>query len=215
MLRAQLISQAGGSGDQEVISEAQKRFKAFMSGSDSSAVDPSLRLSVFRIAVKHGGTEAYEDVKKFYSTTTTVDGKEIALNALGSVTTPELARELLDFSFSPAVAVQDKHSPAIALAANTSQRDAVWDYVKTHWENKVFPELSGNMVVLERWLKNGLQKYSSFDTEKEIGAFFEGKDCRGFDRGLSVVRDQIVGRAKYKERDLERLREWLKVHGYL
>jgi aminopeptidase N len=215
MLRSVLISQAGGSGDSEVIAEAQRRFKAFVSSSDPSAIHPSLRLSIFRIAIRNGGKDEYEAVKKFYTTTTSVDGKEIALQSMGSVSTAELAKEFLDFSFSPAVAVQDKHSPAIALAANAGQRGVIWDYVKAHWEDAVFPQLEGNKVVLERWLKNALNKYSSYEIEKDIATFFEGKDCSGFDRGLSVVRDTIIGSAKYKERDLERTREWLKVNGYL
>jgi aminopeptidase N len=215
LLRSALISQAGGSGDSEVIAEAQRRFKAFTSGSDTSAVHPSLRLSIFRVAIKTGGRDEYDAVKKFYNTTASVDGKEIALQSMGSVSTAELAKEFLDFTFSPAVAVQDRHSPAVALAANAGQREVVWEFVKAQWEAKVFPELSGNKVVLERWLKSGLSKYSSLAIEKDIGAFFKGKDCSGFDRGLSVIRDTIVGSAKYKERDLEQTREWLKANGYM
>lgn len=213
LLRSTLIRQAGLAGDTEVVAEAQKRFKAFTDG-DADAIHPSLRLSVFRVAIKNGGVEAFEAVKKFYSETTSVDGKEIALQALGSVTTKELATEVLDFTFSPAVAVQDRHSPAMALSGNASQRGVIWEYIKEHWDDKVFKELSGNMVVLERWLRNTLNKYSSFEIEKDIAAFFKDKDCKGFDRGLSVVSDTIVGRAKYKERDLERTREWLKANGY-
>jgi aminopeptidase N len=215
LLRSTLISQAGGAGDPEVVAEAQRRFKSFVSGEDTSAIHPSLRLSVFRIAVSTGGAEELEAVKKFYASTTSIDGKEVALQSMGSVPTKELANDVLDFSFSPAVAVQDKHSPAVALAANSAQRSEIWVYVKAHWEDKVFPQLSGNKVVLERWLRMALSKYSDFEIEKDIGKFFENKDQKGFDRGLSVIRDNIIGSAKYKERDTEKVREWLKTHGYL
>jgi len=131
------------------------------------------------------------------------------------VPTEDLAKDVLEFTFSPAVAVQDKHSTAIALAANTAQRGVIWEFVKARWEDIVFPQLSGNLVVLERWLRSALSKYADADVEKDIAAFFDGKDCKGFDRGLSVTRDTISGAAKYKERDEERTREWLKATGYL
>jgi aminopeptidase N len=198
------------SGNESVVAEATKQFET-----DPGAIHASLRLAVFRIAVKNLGEKGVTQVQDYYAKTTSIDGKEIALLALGQANTPELAIKVLDFAFSPAVATQDKHSPAAALANNSKQRVVIWDYVQKHWDDKVFPQLSGNKVVLERWIKNALSKYSSFEKEKEIAAFFEGKDCKGFDRGLSVVRDTIVGAAKYKERDLEATREWLKANGYI
>jgi aminopeptidase N len=213
-LRAMLIAQAGISGHQPTIDEATKRFKAYNDG-DTSAIHPSLRSPIFRIAVTHGGCDAYEAVKKFYLNTKSVDGKEIALQSLGRVQTPELATEYLDFNFSDKVAVQDRHSAAIALAANGKTRLALWEYVKAHWDDKVFATLSGNMVVLERFLRVALNKFASYEVKKDIESFFEGKNQRGYDRGLGVVKDTIEGQAKYKERDVEVVREWLNAHGYL
>ncbi|KIV98469.1 uncharacterized protein PV09_09722 [Verruconis gallopava] len=213
-LRALLIAQAGMSGHQPTITEATKRFNSFNAG-DQAAIHPSLRSPIFRICVTHGRKDAYEAVKNFYLTTTSVDGKEIALQALGRVQTSELATEYLDFTFSDKVAVQDRHSPAIALAANGKTRLALWEYIKNNWEEKVFASLSGNMVVLERFLRSALNKHSSFAVEQDIEKFFEGKDQRGYDRGLGVVKDTIHGAANYKERDEALVREWLKAHGYL
>jgi aminopeptidase N len=213
-LRALLIAQAGISGHQPTLDEATKRFKAFNSG-NTSAIHPSLRSPIFRISVTHGGKAAYEAVKQFYLTTTSVDGKEIGLQSLGRVQTPELATEYLDFNFSDKVAVQDRHSAAIALAANGKTRLALWEYIKNNWDDKIFAALSGNIVVLERFLRVALNKHSSFKVKEDIEKFFESKDQRGYDRGLAVVKDTIEGSAKYKERDEGLVREWLKAHGYL
>lgn len=213
-LRAMLIAQAGISGHQPTVDEATKRFKAYTSG-DTSAIHPSLRSPIFRICVTHGGKDAYDAVKNFYLTTTSVDGKEIGLQSLGRVQTPELATEYLEFNFSDQVAIQDRHSAAVALAANGKTRLALWEYIKNNWDSKIFATLSGNMVVLERFLRVALNKFASFEVKSDIEKFFEGKDQRGYDRGLGVVRDTIEGQAKYKERDEAIVREWLKAHGYL
>jgi len=198
-----------------IIAEAKKRFEAYTTGNDMSAIHPSLRIAVFRIAINEGGREEYEAVKEYFRTTNSTDGKEIALQSMGRVQTAELARDFLDFTFSPAVAVQDAHSTGISLAQNPSTRGLLWEYIKEHWDSKVYPTLSGNLLVLERFLKFSLNKFASFEVERDIQKFFEGKDKRGYDRGLGVVVDTITAAAKYKERDAALVREWLSAHGYL
>jgi aminopeptidase N len=110
------------------------------------------------------------------------------------------------------VAVQDIHTGAVALAANSKTRLGLWNYIKTN-----FDEVKGymSMVVFDRFLKMSLQKFTDFETEKEIAAFFEGKNNRGYDRTLGVVSDTIKGRAGYRTRDREVLLGWLKANNYV
>lgn len=168
---------------------------------------------MFRIGVTEGGKAAYEAVKNEYLQTTSIDGKEICLQSLGWVQTTDLVNDFLDFQFSDNVKVQDVHSGSLALAANASARDALWLYIKDHWDD-VHGKLSGNAVVLDRYLKNSLQKFASHEKEKDIASFFEGKDTKGFDRGLVQVSDTVRGNAKYKERDEKLVLEWLQANGY-
>ena len=210
-LRALLLQTAGLAGHESTVAEAQKRFKAFMDG-DKKAIHPSLRGAVFKISIKHGGKEAYGAVQKEYLTTTSVDGKEITLQSMGQVQTADLAKDYLAFGFSK-VATQDLHSVGVSLANNSKVRDNVWEYTKENWP-MVRERLGANMVVLERFLRVCLQKFASFEVEKDIEEFFKDKDNNGYDRGLAVVSDTIKGNAKYRERDMEVVREWLKAHGY-
>ncbi|KAL8944929.1 MAG: hypothetical protein Q9216_000090 [Gyalolechia sp. 2 TL-2023] len=203
-LRALLIGAAGGAG--------HTRFQLYLSG-ERESIHPSLRLPVFRINVAEGGKEAYEAVKNEYLKTTSIDGKEICLQSLGRVQTPVLVDDFLDFQFSDKVKVQDMHSGSVALAANSNARDSLWQYITKNWD-RVYEKLSGNSVVLDRYLKNSLQKFASLEKEREIAIFFEGKDTKGFDRGLVQVSDTIRGNAKYKERDERLTLEWLQAHGY-
>lgn len=211
-LRALLLQNAGLAGHEKVISEAQKRFKAFVDG-DKKAIHPSLRSAVFRISIKNGGKEAYEAIKNEYLTTTSIDGREITLQSLGSVQTTDLAQDYLNFGFGGKVAVQDLHSVGVSLANNSKVRSEVWSYIKKEWP-MIREKLGGNMVVLERFLRMCLQKYASSAVEKDVEAFFKDKDNTGYDRGLAVAVDTIRGNAKYRERDVEVIREWLKAHGY-
>ncbi|KAI9845272.1 MAG: hypothetical protein M1838_001819 [Thelocarpon superellum] len=212
-LRALLISAAAGSGHQGFIAEAQRRFELYFSGKDTSAIHPNLRLAIFRIVVAEGGKETYEAIKQEYLHTTSVDGKEICLQALGRVPTPALAEDFLQLLFSDAVAIQDKHSGGASLAANAKVRLSLWKYIEAHWE-EVHGTLKVNPVVLDRFLKTSLSKFASHDIEQKIAKFFASKDNRGYDRGLVVISDTIRGNANYKERDGPLILEWLKAHGY-
>ena len=75
-------------------------------------------------------------------------------------------------------------------------------------------KLGGNMVVLDRFLRLSLNKFTDLEAEQDIATFFKGKDNRGYDRTLGVVSDTIKGRAAYRKRDKEILLEWLKAHSY-
>ncbi len=194
------------------VAEAQRRFDAYKSG-DQKAIHPSLRSATFRINVTEGGKPAYDAVKHEYLTTTSIDGKEICLQSLGRVQTSDLVKDFLDFQFSDKVAIQDTHTGSIALAANPKARYTLWEYIKGNW-GKVHEKLSGNSVVIDRYLKSTLQKFASHDIEKDIARFFEDKETKGYDRGLVIVSDNVRVNANYKERDEKLVLEWLKAHGY-
>ncbi|KAI5797320.1 peptidase family M1-domain-containing protein [Pyronema domesticum] len=211
-LRSLVISTAGTVGHKEVIAEAQRRFEAYTNG-DKKAIHPSLRLAVFRIVVAEGGQAAYDAVLKEYLATTTVDGREICLASLGRAREPEVIQQVLDLIISDVVKIQDKHTPAISLSNNSEARYRLWKFIEKNWEI-IYKQMSGNMVVLDRFLKNSLNKFASLETLAEIEEFFKDKDNTGYDKGLVTVRDSIQGNAGYVKRDGEKVKEWLKSKGY-
>lgn len=133
---------------------------------------------------------------------------------MGRVQTPALATDFLNFQFSEKVAVQDLHTGSIALATNAKTRDTLWSYIKGNWE-AVKGKMEGNKVVMDRYFKSTLGRFASREMETEIEGFFEGKDTKGFDRGLVQVADSIRGNARYREREEGVVEEWLGAHGYL
>lgn len=214
-LRAALLLSAGLNGHEATVKEALRRFDLYISGEDKSAINPSLRKAVFSIAVKQRGESAFKAIQHEYLTTSSIDGKEICLQSMGRVQTPELAQEFLSFIFSDKVATQDKHSGTIALSANPKVRIEVWKFIQSHWDSDVHPTLSGNLVVLERFLRFGLNKFADQKIADEIREFFKGKDNRGYDKGLDVIDDTIRSNAKYRERDEKVVREWLQAKGFV
>ncbi|KAH8593339.1 peptidase family M1-domain-containing protein [Bisporella sp. PMI_857] len=211
-LRAQLITTAGINGQKGVIAEAQRRFDLYFSGKDTSAINSNLRSAIYSIVIRHGGSKEYHDLKKEWSATSSVDGKEIILRALGRLQDPELLADFLEF-MNTTVPVQDIHTAANALSINAKTRDGLWKFIQKNFD-PLYARLATNMVVWDRFIKMSLDRFSDKEKEQEIAKFFEGKDIRGYDRSLAIVSDTIRSRATYKERDSKIILEWLKAHGY-
>ena len=197
-----------------IIAEAQRRFGLYKKG-EIDAIHPNLRYAVFRIIASKGGKDVLEAFMEEYEKSTSVDGKEIILQSLGRVSSPMLATEYLDFLFSSKVAIQDIHSGAAALAANLKTRHALWVYVKSRWDDNVYPKLSRNTVVLDRFLRITLTNFAEEEVADDIKDFFDSKDNTGYDRCLGVIQDTIRSNAAYKKRDLNIIQEWLSAHGYM
>jgi len=195
-----------------VVIEGKRRFNLYSSGADKSAVHPNLRSAIYAIAIKHGGKEEYDFLKSEWATTSSVDGKEIALRALARIQDTSLLNDYLALLFTQ-VATQDVHTGAVGLAANPKTRASFWKYIQDNFD-PLKERLSANMVVFDRFLKMSLTKFSDRGTERDIAKFFEGRDNRGYDRTLGIVSDTIIGRAAYKERDAAVIKEWLRAHGY-
>lgn len=168
---------------------------------------------IFSVNVSEGGRKEYDAVKNEYLRTDSVDGKEICLSALGRTKDAALVTDYLDFVFSDKVAIQDIHSGAVSLAANSKVRHLLWQYIKDNWA-AVETRLSSNNVVFERFVRMGLSKFADHQISDDIAAFFKDKDTGAYDRALVIVSDNIRTNASYKAREEALVLEWLQTHGY-
>ena len=255
-LRPLLIETAGLAGNQDIMTEANRQFNAFMSPSPEnptlSAVHPSLRRSVFKLACTTDSVGVYPKIQEYYLHTTSIDGKEMCLISLGRVQTTDLARQFFIFLLSPEVATQDIHSGATALGANKPEiRQELWNCIKEYWTQRPLgevadvpplPEAQGTDagagghkiaggashasvlekagtnrgVVLSRFLRMGLSKFSDAGVAKDIESFFSDKNPAelGCDRDLGVIKDTVFARDGYRKRDQNVVEEWLSAKGY-
>jgi len=168
---------------------------------------------VFNLAVANGSQEEYDTMKAEFSKTTTVDGKEMCIQALGRSKNPEHAWDLLEFVISEDVSAQDAHGGVVAVSANNETRTVAWDFTKKRWD-RIEERFGGTGIVIDRWVKMGLPKYSDTAIRDDIRDFFKDKNTAKFNRSLVVVSDTITGNASYKQRDEAQLLEWLKAHKY-
>lgn len=122
-------------------------------------------------------------------------------------------KEYLDFLFSDKVAIQDIHTGGAGVGANPSLRHLLWTFVRDNWQ-KITEHLSGNNVLLDRFVRTSLPKFADESIEQEITSFFKDKDQSAFERGLATALDNVRTNVQYKKRDEKLLLEWLQAHGY-
>lgn len=211
-LRKLLIGLAAGAGHQPTIAEGKKRFEAWKAG-DQKAIHQNLRSAVFKMTVANGGKDEWNTIKEEYLKTTSVDGKEICLSALGRSKDKELVTQLLEFATSETVPPQDAHTAIVATAANNTNRLVGWEFTRDQWE-RVKKRLGVSNIVLDRWIKMGFTNFADKEVAKDIENFFKDKDTTAFARSLVIISDSISANANYKARDEKVLLEWLQANGY-
>ena len=211
-MRKLLLAMAAGAGHEGIISEGKKKFERWEAG-DAKAIHQNLRGVVFNLAVANGGEKEWNAVKAELIKTTSVDGKEICIQALGRSKSPKLANALLEFVTSEEVPIQDAHGGVSAVGNNNETRDVAWTFTKTQWK-RVLERLGVSNICMDRWVKMGLVNFSEYDVGEDIKSFFSDKDTKAFERSLEVVQNTIAGNAAYKQRDEALVLEWLVAHGY-
>lgn len=104
MLRIVAITNAARGSDSNTIREAQDRFWRFVRDGDHAAVHPNLRGAVYETVLHQAKDEAEETAVwdaifgVYKNTNLPTDQNLIALNGLGEVRSPTLARRLLELS---------------------------------------------------------------------------------------------------------------------
>jgi hypothetical protein len=185
-------------------------------------IHPSLRLAVYHVAIKTNPAKAVEVLKQEWHDPESIDGRTICLSALSGVKDEAIIKDnLLPFLFnqsppapaSDSVPSADMHVLGGGLSANHTARPLQWEYMQKNWD--ACTAKLGNPIVVDRFVQVSLPAFTDVKAVDEIDAFFKDKDTTSFNRTLETVKDKIRGRAAYRQRDIEGVREWLSANGYM
>lgn len=197
------------------LEKGQQLFDAW--SKDGVELNPSLRSVIYRAGVKADPATAFDVLKKEFVTTTSPDGRDFALSAVGHIRDPDLINnKVIPFLFDntpDSVASGDMHSLSAVLAANSAARPLVWKWLQENWDKAT--EKMANPVILDRFIRLTLGKFTETKYLDEIDVFFKDKDTAGFNRTLEQVKDNMRGRIAYRERDAAVIKEWLAANNYI
>ncbi|KAL5636049.1 hypothetical protein ACGC1H_004760 [Rhizoctonia solani] len=205
-LRTLAITQSAAAQDETVIKELRSRFAHFHSTGDDSKIPADLQRVVYRIAVKHGGEEEYEAVKKIAENPPTPSSKIAAMLAMTFAQDDALIEKTLKY-MDTSVKDQDIMYYFAGLSGDRASRRRVAEYFKENYE-KLYKRFEGNFSL------NYLVKYSfdSFSTEqdaKDVEEFFKNKDSSKYNLALAQTLDSIRANAKWLERSRDDVAQWM------
>lgn len=210
--KALLFGSAGLSGDEKVIKAAQDMFKAFAAG-DRKAIHPNIRASVYAIALQNGGEAEYDVIWNEYLTATNADERNTALRSLGHAKGENLIKRTTELPLDSHVKGQDVYLPVIGLRSEAEGIKALWAWMKTDWE-KIVVKCPASLTMLGTMVSVCTASFTKEEHLKDVQAFFELKDNKGYKKVLEQSIDSIQAKVSWLKRDGEDVRAYLEKEGH-
>jgi len=206
LLRTRAIHHAALAKDEEVLKELRSRFDHFMRTGDDSKIPADLQRITFISAVKYGGREEYEIMRKICDKPPNPSAAISAMLAMGATQDLKLIDETLEY-ITTKVRDQDVVNVFSGLAENHKARRILIDFYKKNYD-VLYKRFEGNSMM--RYLVQ--RTFSGLSSEKdyqEIVEFFKDKDTSKYNLALAQVLDTIRAKIAWLERSTEDLEEWL------
>lgn len=207
-LASLIFEQAGICGLDSAVQKASQLFKA-------NDIKPHFKQAIYRTLLANESTtteEVFNTIIKDVKEPNTIDSREVALRALGSIkNSKSFLSNILELFFDGTVPEMDYQFLATPLAANFSTKVEFWSYFKMN-----YPKFRGDvsMWTLDRVIKNFLPKIVSDELATDIGKFFSDKDNAGYEKGLKQSLDSIHNDCAWSRRATEDVSRWFIKHGY-
>ncbi len=187
LLRGFVIGALGRLDDDEIISEANARFKAYTK--NPLSLNPDIQDTVFSIVAWSGDYKTYDVLLKLYRKVKTQEEKMRFLGALCSFKDRRLLQNALDFSQTKEVRSQNMHLPIMKVAANPYGKEILWPWLKKNWKS-LRKKVGPGSPLLNR-LVASISSVADAYMEKEIRQFFKANPTPGTERTLEQTLERI------------------------
>jgi tricorn protease interacting factor F2/3 len=199
LLRSFVLGALGRLDDDEIISEANKRFAAYLK--DPSSLNPDIQEAVFSIAAWSGDSGTYKKLLCLYKKVQTQEEKIRFLGALCNFKDATLLKKALDFSQTKQVRSQNMHVPIMKTAANPYGKEILWPWLKKNWKS-LRKKVGPGSPLLNRIVAS-ISSVADASMEKQIRQFFKVNHTPGTERTL----EQTIERIRIHSALVQRMRQ--------
>ncbi|QUC65233.1 M1 family metallopeptidase [Nitrosopumilus sp. K4] len=196
LLRSFVISTLGKMDDEEVLEEAQKRYKKFLKSPKS--LHPDLVEAICSIAAWTGNSKTHNDLIKLYKTSKTMEEKLRFLGAMCSFKDKKLLEKSLNFSQTSQVRSQNMQLPIMKVASNPYGKQILWPWLKKNW--KKLNKKVGHGNPLFNRIVASISSVADDSMEKEIKQFFKKNPTPGTERTQAQTLERIRINSKFLRR---------------
>jgi len=209
LLRTRAIHQAAMAEDQDVLRELKGRFDHYMNTGDNSKIPADLMRITLVSAVKYGGRQEYDFVKKIYEKPPNPSTSISAIIAMGQSLDRKLIDETLEYMTTKS-RDQDVVYFFIGLSSNRDRRILMQFFMKNYDAlQKRFEESYGLRYLVEH-------AFTSLSAEKDYGdvvEFFKDKDTSKYSMALAQVLETIRAQITWIDRSTSDMGQWLDKRG--
>jgi puromycin-sensitive aminopeptidase len=206
LLRGIVLHEIGHYEDASVIAEARSRFNRYLQ--NPQAVHPDLRSTVLNLAAFGGDRSTYDALREVEQKATLQEEKLRALAALTHFQQPDLLRDALELSLSPAVRSQDTIRVVAGVAANPHGRHLAWEFAQAKW-----PEFDrrygGGGFLLTRLIEAVTSSFTTLAKEREVAEFFLAHPVPSATRTVQQCLERIRINTRWLFRNRMDVAAWL------
>lgn len=207
LLRTLVISGAANAQDKGVINELKNRFAHFVNTGDDSKIPADLQAAIFSVAVRHGGREEYDTVRRICDNhAKTPTTKLAAIRAMGATNDPVLIAETIDYTLTKSQD-QDLKYFFVGLQANFKTRRMLTQMFKDNYET--IHERCKNTFSFGSLVEVSFSYLCKWEDYHETVEYFKDKDISKFHLALSQTLEGIKTNIAYTEHSTEDLLGWL------
>ena len=193
LLRTFTISVLGKMNDDDVTTEALKKYKKFLKSPRS--LSPDLIESNCSIAAWNGNSKTFVELKKLYINAKTMEEKLRFLGAMCGFQDKKLLLKTLDFSQTSEVRSQNMQLPIMKIAANPYGEKVLWPWLKKNWK-KINKKVGHGNPLFNRIVAS-IAGVADDSMEKEIKQFFKNNPTPGTERTQTQTLERIRINSKF------------------
>lgn len=170
MLRGEVLSALISFDHEDVVTEAARRFDAFLKDRGTPLLPADIRSAAFKAVMRKttsSDRSGYDALLRVYRESSISQEKTRVLTNLASSSDPGLVKEALDFSISSEVRNQD--TVFVFSGISPEGREIAWIWLKEHWS---FLWKNWGGFLITRFITATTSHFSSEEKAKDIETFF-------------------------------------------
>ena len=206
LLRSTALAQLGRFEDEETLSEARRRFDAYVE--DPSNLPADLRVATFSMAAQRGDSSLYDTMWGLEKSASLHEEKLRFLRALSGFPDSHLVQETLDRSLNEDhVRSQDTISVMMGTASNPHGRELAWQFLKDNWDELDRRYGEGGFAIMR--LVSIASVFNTTEKREEVREFFDTHPVPSAERTIRQVLERMSNNIAWLDKNRDDLDRWL------
>jgi len=181
LLRSLLITLLGNiaTDDKATLAEASRRFQCMVADINAGGcgqckeLPSDIKEPVFKIVLRAGGLEQYQQVQQFCAAAKTIAEKKFAYSALGFTSDPKLKQRTLEWARDE-LKLQDFFYPMASVQASGADgADIAWKFLQSNFDMLAQKLIAASPSLLSAVIRCCCQGKSTSARTAEVEAFFK------------------------------------------